>query len=93
MKIDLINDYFIEVDSMNYTLKKKCVSEKTGKETERVFGYFTTLEGALDKFLRLNQIDVVSDMGMGMYDYVKRIEESNKAAVQAIKRALDAVKK
>ena len=89
MKIELINGYYIEIDPLNYTLKQKYISEKTGKEAERVFGYFSTLQGVLDKFLRLNQIDVLADMSMGMFDYVKKVEESNKMAVQAIKRVLE----
>lgn len=94
MKIDLINGYYIEVDSMNYTLMQKYMGkDKEGKpkESVRTLGYFTTLNGALDKFLRLNQIDVLADMGMGMHDYVKKVEESNRMAVEAIKRVMESV--
>ena len=89
MQIKLTNGYYIEVEPLNFTLKQKYVSNKTGKEAERTFGYFRKLEEALDKFLRLNQIDVLSDMGMGMHDYVKKVEESNRMAVQAIKSVLE----
>ncbi len=94
MVIKLINGYFIEVDPMNYTLKQEYTpKDKDGNPKEgtsiRIFGYFTTLEGALKKFLNMNQIDLLADMGMGMFDYVKKVEESNRMAVQAIKDALD----
>ena len=92
MRIDLINGYYIEVDSMNYTLMQKYMGkdkECNPKESVRTLGYFTTLNGALDKFLRLNQIDVLADMSMGMRDYVKKVEESNRMAVQAVKRVLE----
>lgn len=96
MRIELTNGYHIEVDSMNYTLMQNYrPKDKDGnlkeKESVRTLGYFTTLEGALDKFLRLNQIDVLADMGMGMIDYVKKVEESNRMAVQAVKRVLEDV--
>ena len=94
MQIELINGYYIDVDPMNYTLMQSYrPKDKDGslkeKESVRTLGYFTTLNGALDKFLRLNQIDVLADMGMGMIDYVKKVEESNRMAVQAIKRVLE----
>ena len=92
MRIELTNGYYIEVDSMNYTLMQNYMGkDKEGnpKESVRTLGYFTTLKGALDKYLRLNQIDVLADMGMGMIDFVKKVEESNEMAVQAIKNALE----
>ena len=89
MRIELINGYFIEVEKLCYTLKQKHISQKTGKEGVRTHGYFDKLEHALDKFLRLNQIDVLSDMGMGMFDYVKKVEESNRMAVQTIMSVLE----
>ena len=94
MKIDLINGYFIEVDPLNYTLKQKYRgTDKEGnlkeKETVRTLGYYGKLEDALHGFLRHNQIDILSDLGMGMHEIVKNIEESNKAAVQAIMDVLN----
>ena len=94
MQIDLTNGYCIEVDSMNYTLMQKYRGvDKDGnlkeKETVRTLGYFSTLESALKKFLKMNQIDLMADMGMGMYDFVKKVEESNEMAVQAIINALE----
>lgn len=92
MRIDLINGYYIDIDSMNYTLMQKYDGkdkEGNAKEAVRTLGYFTTLEGALKKFLTLNHIDVMADMGMGMHDYVKKVEESNRMAVQAVKRVLE----
>ena len=88
MKIELINGYFVVVETLCYTLKQRYISQKTGKEATRTFGYFDNLEHSLDKFLRLNQIDVLSDMGMGMFDYVKKVEESNRMAVQTIMSVL-----
>ncbi|MBO5921940.1 MAG: hypothetical protein J6Q48_06085 [Bacteroidaceae bacterium] len=94
MQINLINGYFVEVDPLNYTLKQKYrPKDKDGnlkeKEAVRTLGYYGKLEDALNGFLRHNQIDILSDLGMGMHEIVKNIEESNKAAVRAIMDVLN----
>lgn len=43
VKIELINDYYIEVDELNHTLKQRYMGKnKDGveKECERIIGYF-----------------------------------------------------
>ena len=49
--IELIGDYFVEVDSYNYTLKRRSqgVSKKTNEPiiTETVIGYYPSLISAI----------------------------------------------
>ena len=50
LTIELINDYFIEVDELNHTLKKRYMgtNKKTGekKPAEKIIGYYKTLKTA-----------------------------------------------
>ena len=92
MKVNLLNGYYIEIDSMNYTLMRNYVGkDRDGnpKEYVKVCGYFTTLGGAIYKFLKLNQDDLNAETVMEMDEYVKRVEENNRMAVEAIKRVLE----
>ena len=90
--INLTNGYYIEIDGLNHTLKKKYIAErkddKAKYQAEKVCGYYNNLAGAVEKFVRLNQIDLMKQEALEMEEYVKRIEEINKAAVQAIKSVL-----
>ncbi len=93
MRIELTNGYFVEVDPMNHTLKKKhiAVSKKDGskKEVEKVCGYFSNLENAVKKFLQLNQIDLLSDTAVSLQGYLASVETINQMAVQTIKRIVE----
>lgn len=82
MKHELIDGYSI-TDGGKYVLMKEC-----GSHT-RVIAYTDTLEDALKKFLSMYQVDLLTDMGHGMFDYIKSIEEGNKMALQAVKRVLE----
>lgn len=91
MRVNLTNGYYIEIDTMNYTLMQKYIGkDKSGnpKEAVRVLGYFTTLKGAVDKYLKAHQLDEMADTSMEMEEYVKKVEEINKTAVQAIDSVL-----
>ena len=82
VKIELIDGYSI-TEETRYVLTKEC-----GSHT-RVIAYTDTLEDALKKFLSMHQVDLLTDMGHGMFDYIKSIEEGNKRALQAVKRVLE----
>lgn len=91
MTINLTNGYRIEIDDMNITLKQRyAYKDKDGnqKETERVIGYFTTMEGAIKRFLNHNQIDLLSDTAMKMDEYIKSIKDINETAVRQFKAVI-----
>lgn len=88
---ELKNGYYIEVEPMCYTLKRKRMAKnKKGeeKEVETIHGYHNSLEAALEKFLFLNHIDKNADAAVSLAEYVKLVEKSNKEAVRAILKAL-----
>lgn len=92
-KINLVNGYFIEADSMGYTLKRVYIGKVKGKEQEKeaVCGYFGLLSLAIGKFIHLNKVDKLGDTALEFKEYVERVEAADKAAVQAIHKALKAL--
>lgn len=91
--IELCNGYYIEIDPMNYTLKKRYEGER--KETkekfdaEKVCGYFSTLDGALEKFVKLNQIDLLPRTAINLVTYLELVRDANLVAVSAIKSVVE----
>lgn len=97
MQINLANGFYIDVDPLNYTLKEKYIGEskKTGEKVpgERVHGYFSTLDKAVEKFLFLNQLSCEPHMSMEMRQYVDFVMNANTQAVRAIKSVVGVVER
>ena len=92
MKIKLDREFYIEVDSLNHTLKQKYSGETRDgakKEAERVIGYFPDVEQCVEKYLDERQDLVSPDKAMTMREYVNLVKKSNKDAVEAIKKATE----
>lgn len=89
VKIELLNGYFIEQEPLNYTLKQSFTGEKkdgTPKESVRTIGYFGDLEGAIKRFLKLNQLDENDGLSVDLQEYVNLIALSNlKACTEIMK--------
>lgn len=87
VRIELINGYFIEQEPLNYTLKQKFKGEKkdgTPKESVRTIGYFGDLQGAIKRFLKLNQLDENDGLNVDMKNYVDSIAAANEKACAEI---------
>ena len=87
MRVILSNGYFIEIDSFNHTLKQKQVGKnKKGEEREyeRVIGYFSSLENAVERYLLHIQSDSMEDVPLTLDEYLTHVKESNKKAVREI---------
>lgn len=87
VRINLLNGYFIEQEPLNYTLKQRFEGKKkdgTPKESTRTIGYFGDLEGAIRRFLKLNQIDEMDGLSIDMQKYVDFIVEANDKACAGI---------
>ena len=81
MKVKLANEFFIEIDALNYTLKQAYVNEK-GKTVEKICGYYGDVDGAVNKYIKLNQIQDKELLDLkGYTDYIK---ECNAQAVNQI---------
>lgn len=93
MQINLTNGYFVIIDPMNHTLKKRYTVENkedgSRKEKEKVCGYFSNLENAIEKFLQLNQIDLLGDTAVSLQGYLASIQTINETTVQALKSIVE----
>ena len=92
MKILLINGYYIETDNRNFTLRQKYIGTKkdgTKKDSVKIISHCGSLEQALETFLRMNQISQDSKLAVDLMEYANYIEQSNKEAVQALKREIE----
>ena len=80
MKIELTNDYFVEVDELNHTLKKRYMGvDKDGnaREAEKIIGYFSNLPGCVERLARLLVLDKGDDIKT-LQDYANAAESTFK---------------
>ena len=92
MQINLINGFYIETDNRNFTLKQKYIGKRkdgTKKESVKIISRCGSLEQALDLFLRINQVPKEAKMAVDLMSYASLVEQSNKEAVQALKREIE----
>ena len=92
MQITLITGFYIETDNRNFTLKQKYIGTRkdgTKKDAVKIISHCGNLEQALDLFLRINQVPKESKMAVDLMEYAYFIEQSNKDAVQALKREIE----
>lgn len=92
MKIKLDQDFYIEVDSLNHTLKQKYKGETRdgeAKQAERVIGYYPDVEQCVERYLDERHDLVSPDKDMTMREYVNLVKKSNNEAVKAIKKMLE----
>lgn len=92
MQINLINGFYIETDNRNFTLKQKYIGTRkdgTKKESVKIISHCGSLEQALELFLRINQVPKETKISVDLMAYASLVEQSNKEAVQALKRELE----
>lgn len=82
LTIELINDYFIEVDELNHTLKKRYIGtdKKTGekKPAEKIIGYYKTVQDCLERIVRLILLDENDGAVISLREYAKQAEKAFK---------------
>lgn len=91
MKINLNYGYYIEIDTYNYTLKQKYdgkTKDGQDKDSVRTCGYFGNIRNAIEKYLKLVQLDLLDDEALSLQEYVKSIELINKMAVRGLEKEL-----
>lgn len=94
MIIELTDGYYIEIDEYNHTLKRKYVGkDKDGvdKIQEKVYGFYNKLSGAVEGFIKHNQLAKSPYKVASLREYVKNIEELNKTAICDITSVLEGV--
>jgi len=90
-KINLKNGYYIEIDTLSYTLRQKYTGKtKSGEEKEayRTFGYYGTVEKAIKRYIELSQLDVLDGERLTLEEYVDSIQKINAIALQGIQEEL-----
>lgn len=81
LTIELINDYFIEVDELNHTLKKRYMGKtKDGEEklSEKIIGYYKTPQDCLERIVRLIPLDENDGAVISMREYAEAAEKAFK---------------
>lgn len=79
VKIELINDYYIEVDELNHTLKQRYVGEdKDGnpKDSERTIGYFPDVQACVERLFRFVALDETDKTVISIKEYAECAENA-----------------
>lgn len=79
--IELIDDYFIEADELNHTLKKRYVGKtKEGqeKEAEKTIGHYKNVNDCLERLVRLICLDECDGMVISLREYAEQAEKAFK---------------
>lgn len=91
--ITLTDGFFVEIDPLNVTLKRKYTyynkKTDTEKETVKTLGYYSTLEEVLMAFVKERQKLYLSDLTTNLDEYLRMVDESNKAAVSQLRAILE----
>ena len=81
-KIELIEDYFIEVDELNHTLKKRYMAtdKKTGekKPAEKIIGYYKNTQDCVERFVRLVCLNEIQGTVISLREYAEQAEKAFK---------------
>ena len=84
MKIELLNDMYLEPQkSGGYNLYKRYTS-KSGEPRRKRIAYAGDLEQAVKAFLQAVQYEELKDLHTLFDGYVKRVEECNRETVMKI---------
>lgn len=79
--IELLDDYFIEVDEMNHTLKQRYKGKTKGgeeKQSERIIGYFPSVKACLEHIVKLIPLDENNGKVISMREYAEAAENAFK---------------
>lgn len=79
LKIELINDYYIEVDELNHTLKQRYIGkDKDGnkKDAERIIGYFPDVQACVERLFRLVVLDETDKTVISLKEYAESAERA-----------------
>ena len=87
--IELLDDYFIEVDELNHTLKKRYIGKtKDGEEkpSEKIIGYYKTPQDCLERIVRLIPLDENDGAVISIREYAEQAEKAFKRVEEWRKR-------
>ncbi len=90
MRIHIIGDFYVDAGPKNFILKEQYVGKtKTGEPRigERFIGSYNDISAAVYKCLQLNVLNGAK--AVELWEYVKRVEESNREAVNSVKKEIE----
>lgn len=90
MKIELLEDYFIDNNKPDsFILKKRYIGKRNGMEAvcEKVVSFHRTFEDASERFLSLYKGDKTDDRFISITDYINAVREENRKAVEAVQES------
>ena len=91
-KIELINDYYIEVEPLNYTLKQRYMGEdkeKNPKEQIRTIGYYGTVTHAVEEMIKHYCKNETKSFDGDLKAYAEIIDNVGEKAVKALRNVLE----
>lgn len=91
MKIHIIGNFFVDAGPKNFILIEEYEGKtKTGepRKGKRFIGSYNKISAAVHECLRLNVLNGAE--AVELWEYVKMVEESNKVAVNSIKKEIEA---
>lgn len=77
--VELFDNYFVEVDELNHTLKQRYIGkdkDKNDKEAERIIGYFNNMKQCVEKLARLNVLDENDGKHISIKEYAESAENA-----------------
>lgn len=78
--VELIEGYFVEVDSLNHTLKKRYIGKdkKTGedKPLEKIIGYYQNMQQCVERLVRLIPLDENNNTTITLREYAEASERA-----------------
>ena len=69
----ILGNYVIDANENSFTLRE--IKEKKGKKTESTVGYFSTLEGAINKLIKAKLLN--RDSVVNLTDFIKMYKEES----------------
>ena len=81
LTIELIENYFIEVDELNHTLKKRYkgkTKEGVEKQTDKTIGHYKNVQDCLERIVRLIPLDECDGMVISLREYAEMAEKAFK---------------
>lgn len=89
--INLKYGYYIETESMCYTLRKKFQGkDKKGnpKESVKTYGYFSSMKNAIERYLKEIRGEVLDGEEMDLIEYAEQVDKVIKLDVQGLDNVL-----
>lgn len=85
MIIKLKNNFFIDVDDRNFTLKSEYTNQKTNEPAIKTYGYYPSLESAIKNYIMLAALDVNDGKTIELVEYVETIKNVCKETIEVMR--------